>query len=181
MTSSRTHARLGALTIALAIAWGVVALYALVGVLPHGALTLPAVARVRVVLPEGWAFFTRDPREPDVDVLALRKGEWVPALRRPFSAARNLFGLSRAGRAQAVELGMLMGELKTVPLTPCRAAPEQCAEALEIQATVANHEGRRTICGEVLVVVREPTPWAWSGVTPRVEMPTKIARVEVAC
>lgn len=182
MPTSHSLARLGALAIALALGWGLVAVYAVVGVLPQAALTLPAVARVRMVLPEGWAFFTRDPREPDVDVLAWRDGAWTPALRRPLSSARNLFGLSRAGRAQSVELGILVDGLKGVELSSCRGALERCADDLPpATVTIANAQGARTICGDVLVVVREPIPWAWAAVTPRVQMPAKVVRVEVTC
>src|SRR5690606_6732348 len=57
--------RLGLLALGLLLGWSTVTVYALHGALPYNPVKLPFQDRfnIRLFLPEGWAFFTRDPRE----------------------------------------------------------------------------------------------------------------------
>jgi hypothetical protein len=62
----------------LAFLWGVAALYALHTVIPFNAVVLPFERDlpVRSLTPEGWAFFTRNPREKQISAYRRVNGTW---------------------------------------------------------------------------------------------------------
>jgi antimicrobial peptide system SdpA family protein len=132
------------------------------------------------VFPQGWAFFTRDPREP-VDE-AYRPGERLVPILYPNSSARNLFGFSRRARAQNVEMAALLLEVPASAWKECRAPLRRCLEvAPGCAVAVANVSVTRQICGPVVVERQPPVPWAWGRSTGRIHMPSKVVRLEVAC
>lgn len=182
-TTSRQAAVLGLFTAALAAGWIALFAYGATLALPFNPVRLPGVAQLqtRIWFPQGWGFFTRDPREEDIIVhVRDAAGTWQPAGLGPNSRPRYLLGLDRAARAQGVELGLLMAELPTKAWQPCaREDAGTCLEALPVAATVTNPTPRPSLCGAVGVVLRPPVPWAWA--RSRRWMPARAARLEVQC
>jgi len=176
--------RLGAIVVAL-VAFGVLlAGYVVHAQIPTNAVQLPYEQSLstsfRLVLPQGWAFFTRSPREPDVVPYRHADGRWQPALRTPNAEPRNLFGLSRRARSQGVEIGLLAGELRGADWRPCADAPTDCLD-LAPSVIVHNASLLPTLCGEVGLVSQQPLPWAWSGAREQTIMPSTVARLEISC
>ncbi|MET7426456.1 SdpA family antimicrobial peptide system protein [Dactylosporangium sp. NPDC005555] len=178
-------ARLGAFALALIAAGALAVAYVVHTQLPDNAVDLPYEAAVeepvRVALPQGWAFFTRDPRGADLLVYTRGgDGRWHDALLSPHAEPRNLFGLARASRAQGVELGLLTGAVPEDGWTGCQADPGPCLERLT-PLPAANRARRTTLCGDVGLAQRVPVPWAWSRSGDQVVMPSTVARLAVSC
>jgi len=132
------------------------------------------------LFPQGWAFFTRDPREP-VD-RAYRPGAPPTPLLYTNSSARSLFGFSRRARAQNVEMAALLLEVPSGAWHECRDALSRCLEAApEAGVPVANRSMNRQICGPVVVERQPPVPWAWGRGLGTVHMPSKVLRLDVRC
>jgi antimicrobial peptide system SdpA family protein len=179
-----TPRRLGALTLGLASLWAVLAAYAIHPAMPFNTIHLPMEQHLRVSLwfPEGWGFFTRDPRAERLTLYRLDGGRWMRAGRGPNSEPVNVFGINRAARAQAVEAGLLINEGTASPLAwiPCTALPSDCL--LEARPVAAQNRSRApSLCGALGLVTQEPVPWAWLGNRRPVTMPSSIARLEVSC
>jgi antimicrobial peptide system SdpA family protein len=176
--------RLGAVVAALIALGALVCGYVVHAQLPANAVQLPYEARlshsVRLVLPQGWAFFTRSPRAPDVVPYRRVDGRWVSALATPNAEPRNLFGLSRTARAQGVELGVLIGDVRPDQWLACTVDPLVCLDRATPVA-LTNTSLVPTLCGEVGLVSQQPLPWAWSEARDETVMPGRVARLETSC
>jgi antimicrobial peptide system SdpA family protein len=176
--------RLGAVAAALIALGALVGGYVVHAQLPANAVQLPYEMKlgqpIRLVLPQGWAFFTRSPREPDVVPYLRVDGRWRAALATPNAEPRNLFGLSRTARAQGVELGMLIGELGRDQWLDCTVDPTVCLERATSVAA-RNTSLIPTLCGQVGLVSQQPLPWAWSQARDETIMPGRVARMDISC
>lgn len=61
------------------------------------------------VLPQGWAFYSRNPRDNTYRVINTKTGE--RATQFPNTSPNNYFGLSRYGRLKDVEVGRLISKI----------------------------------------------------------------------
>ncbi len=140
---------------------------------------------IRVLIPQGWGFFTRDPREPRIIPFGLRsEGEWTELGLGPHGRARWLFGLDRRSRAQGLEIGTLFGAVGDDAWFDCGGPtpmePHACLDAAS-PLPVENPSPIPSLCGEVGLVRREPVPWAWRRAADRIEMPAQVLRLSVRC
>lgn len=136
---------------------------------------------VIAIAPQGWAFFTRDPREP-VDRIYARSGPAWVQVTYTNSSGRNWLGLKRDARALNVELASLLAEVDPAQWRDCPGRLETCLRERNLPAVaVANRSRIRALCGGILVERRPPAPWAWSRAKRPVLLDSKIARLEVGC
>ncbi len=168
---------------ALGVVWMVGVLYAVYPVLPFNPARLPLSETVETQfwVPEGWAFFTRNPREPRMLIYVEEGDGWQSALMGPHARASNLFGFNRASRAQGVEMGMLFTEVRQGPWQPCTGPIPECLDSLSPADTLVNISPRPTLCGVVGLAQQEPVPWAWSRSRKPITMPSEVIKLKVAC
>jgi antimicrobial peptide system SdpA family protein len=161
---------------------GVVVAYTLLAALPAAPFRLPFVGRedVRSVLPEGWAFFTRSPREPELTSYRLGPdGGWRRTTQRSSMSWDSGLGLNRRNRSQGTEVALLIHELTASDWAACDRVPTECLSAAAASRTVANRSNHATLCGEVGLVAQDVLPWAWHDL-PTV-LPSRVTRVVVSC
>lgn len=171
-------------SIATLVALALVAVvYVLHAALPATSFDLPFTDRqaVRAIVPEGWGFFTLSPRTPDPVVYAARPdGGWRPLAARTHGGPSTLFGLDRQGRSQGTELAIVTNQVRPEAWSDCDREPLDCLTALTPRPEpIRNSSTRRSICGEVGIVLQEVLPWAWRDL-PTV-MPSKVVRLVVSC
>ncbi|MSR07332.1 MAG: SdpA family antimicrobial peptide system protein [Gemmatimonadetes bacterium] len=174
----------GAGVLGILLLWVVVAAYSLQAVLPHNPIRLPLEREIeaRRWLPEGWAFFTRSPREADVSFYALRDGDWVSLVRSPHGRPSNMFGFNRASRAQYVDAALIMTTIPADAWTGCRGTPAACLDrAKRAPKDFVSKAGHPTLCGEIGLVRQQPVPWAWAAGGKPVAMPFSVVRIAVQC
>ncbi|MDB4951461.1 MAG: hypothetical protein JWM27_4110 [Gemmatimonadetes bacterium] len=174
---------LGAFVIAVACFWTVVLAYVIHPALPFNPIHLPLeeVLNAASVAPEGWAFFTRNPREPRLLMYRQTGGRWVNASLGPNGLPRNLFGIGRAARAQGAEAGLLSSALPGAAWRPCSRLPAACLASLAPAADLRNPSGRPSLCGIVGFARQAPVPWAWAQSDEQVVMPSQVLAVRVRC
>lgn len=109
--------------------------------------------------PQNWAFFTRDPQSQEVVAYAIHDGALKNLMKTPQVRASNLFGITRIQRAQGVEIGEIYGSQLT--WATCSDRWAQCMEQARAQKTqvIQNGSPVATVCGDVILVVQETTPW----------------------
>lgn len=135
------------------------------------------------VLPEGWGFFTRDPQEPRVGVF--RRGPESDTWRE--ESARNttaayLFGASRAARTRGIEIATLLQSVPDAAWVECTDPLEHCAAAIaQPFPVITNLAASPTLCGDLLLRLQEPVPWAWSRSARTIEMPSRATAMKVEC
>jgi antimicrobial peptide system SdpA family protein len=167
--------------IAVAAAWIFVGVLALLNAVADSPvkLSLRSHLNVSAITPEGWAFFTRDPREPQLALLALHEGRWVPVPQQ-HAARANAFGFARYVRVQMLETSGLLARVSDSEWTPFPAGTDPLALTLR-PLWVRNAAPRPRLCGDLLLVEREPVPWAWSTAKPPVRMAGRALRLAVTC
>lgn len=169
---------------ALGGGWLMLFVYALHAALPFNPIRLPLETQVQVKLwiPEGWAFFTRDPRE-EVTLLFTRRddGKWLSALMGPNATISNDFGLNRASRIQGVETTSLLKKFPKSALRDCHDEPVVCLESIPTAGSVRNLSPNPSLCGQVGIVRQSPIPWAWWASGRPIIMPSRILRIDVIC
>jgi antimicrobial peptide system SdpA family protein len=162
-----------------------VAAYDLQAFLPANVLRLPKQDQVspniRHFLPQGWAFFTKSARSPDVDIYAVAGPELRSIAAGAFAEPGNAFGLDRAVRARGTESAFLINGLKPADWRPCTGSAEACLAAAAAPVSIRNTYSKPTICGPVMLIRTEPVPWAYRDLTDGERRITDIARAQVAC
>jgi len=130
-----------------------------------------------VALPQGWAFFTKDPTEAEVHAYVERDGIWVP-----IESAQNVadsMGLSRHNRAVSAQIATVVASTD-VEGTDCEsgAVVQDCAS--EAAHTSQAFEGERPpLCEPVLLRTMEPVPFAYG--TRVSSMPSTVMVVDIEC
>jgi antimicrobial peptide system SdpA family protein len=176
--------RLGLLVLALGAFWAVLFTYAVHGSMPFNPLRLPFENKLQTMrwIPEGWKFFTRDPREEDLLYFVVgTSGVWVSAHRGPHSRPSNALGLNRVSRAQSVEAGLLYSKIPKTLWAQCNGHPVKCLESSPVGKALKNISPRPTLCGTIGLVMQKPVPWAWSHSRDAMNMPSRVIRLEVSC
>jgi antimicrobial peptide system SdpA family protein len=163
-------------------AWLSVLLVSIDLALPFNSLrtTLGIAPQIHAFVPQGWAFFTRDPREARLATYRQSGRAWVDATSSPVARPRNLFGLNREVRAQPVELASLLRQAPENGFNKCDGDDLGCLAQLSKQENkVVNFSREPTLCGKVGVVRRKPLPWAWRNSGER--MPAEGLVMDVRC
>lgn len=129
------------------------------------------------LLPEGWGFFTRNPREALVDAYQVSAAGLKPLPLRNTSAA-NLVGISRKARFVGFELAKAIGYIpqqewkhargdlqKNIPAKPY---PIELKEKLKYFPA-----------GEYLFVQYKQMPWAWAKQSQESFRPYLVSRIKI--
>lgn len=135
----------------------------------------------QLVIPQGWNFFTRDPREDDIFVYRRHEGELHDALAWPNAGWANGLGLRRTGRAQGIEVGHIIAGIDWDEIAPCRDGEPACIAATPLEHTAVNPVPSPMLCGELAIVMRPPMPWAWADHAAPEHAPIKTTRIDVRC
>lgn len=173
----------GTVRIALTVFWisvGLFALYTSVGEQPQlpDARTKQALL---AVFPQGWAFFTRSPREPEDRVFQLQNQRWI-SLEVRNAEPRLLFGLVKQTRIMGMELGALLSAVPPQRWIDCAPAQANCWRSVRVSPTrLINRMPAQSLCGHLLVQRRAPIPWAWLKNRERVRMPASFTEMDVTC
>jgi len=173
---------MGATIVSVAMAWLILFCISIESALPFNSLNINSAVQsgVRTFVPQGWAFFSRNPREERLAVYQWSGRKWENASLGPLSRASNLFGLDRTVRAQAVELSNLLRQISRKKWQECHDTDLVCLNAAseELQSSV-NFSTNPTLCGKLAAIERKPLPWAWRNSSDI--MPASVVRVNVRC
>ena len=113
------------------------------------------------IAPQGWGFFTRSPKDDNVDIYLL-KNSAVKLVSYPNASYRNYFGGSRKSRTIGMEISVILGKLKTVPWDTVTVN----TPVLDTTKVVHHIDSKWLFYlskGEYLLVKKPIVPWAWYG------------------
>lgn len=185
--ANRRRLSVAAAYLALLI-WGA---WVAAGVLPSHVVVQGAPTQVsasaRVLFPQGWSFFTRDPTGPffygDVadGTFTIAQDGVSESLRR--GGGRSHLGWDRAPRVNQEWMANVAKLIGTEDWAACGNSLEECFAQSRQGGTVTVVQAPtlgNIYCGTMVMVRHTPTPWAWAKIaadTLRLEA----ARVEVSC
>lgn len=131
---------------------------------------------VRLLLPEGFSFFTRNPREPLTFVFRVNPDGTLTNVTRTNSSIEDWFGVKRNNRAFFAQLGNVLTQANinpdSFPLTDA-CGPDEIA--------IRNVQPYPLLCGKYLIKIQERAPWAWAASFPQQDMPSREIALNIAC
>ena len=142
-----------------------------------------------IIFPEGWSFFTRDPREEWIDAYSYENKLLQPVLYR-CSDPENLFGLSKNFKVRNLEIHKMLERLSIQDSLwmECNGNILDCISQLHQNDSLSfftyvidNSLETQLLCGDVWVQKKVPVPWAWSKSRERIFMPSKLLRLKIIC
>jgi len=156
-----------------------VVFYSIIVALPSNPLSLSKDKTniIQSYIPQSWGFFSIDPTEEELNVYSLEDED---KLVWPNNRIKNIFGLSRYGRAQGTEIGLLQSEISTEEWSSCEDDPVSCLLD-EPKIHITNTTPKPTLCGDIGIAMETAIPWSWSKNADQINMPSKVVRMSIQC
>jgi sporulation delaying protein A len=179
---------LGRRSIAIVIAWILIVGCVVDSQVLGNAVGLPfgrPLARaVRIITPQGWAFFTFPVHKPRLQAWKPRDdpaGRWISAQLGPNAQPRHLGGLDRSSRTQLLEMAVLSDTTPAARWITCPdGTTSRCFNHAD-PVRVVNVSRSPTLCGRVGLSQTPPVPWEWRARRDTLTMPSRVIVLDVAC
>lgn len=116
---------------------------------------------VKATFPQGWGFFTKSGQDPVIVPYGISEGKIESISASPVGRPKYALGLSRVGRAQGIEMGLLMKHLDNTWEKCASRDAEKCvnrAKREPVQA-IENISPHPSVCGDVIFLETEPVPF----------------------
>ncbi|MFL0082489.1 SdpA family antimicrobial peptide system protein [Tenacibaculum maritimum] len=113
---------------------------------------------LRLLSPQGYAFFTRNPQEPQIFIYRIKNDTIEENLTKNSSTLDMFFGLSRVNRRESLEMNNVISKLtKWKDYTSLNDIKTTVQDTLKITSTDS-----KKIKGNFLIIKEKRIPWAWS-------------------
>lgn len=134
--------------------------------------------QVNMIFPEGWGFFTKNPRDLLIEVYMIDNGELKPVSMANHTFS-NFLGLSRKTRVIGYEASAIANKVhkrawKTEQTKPLEYFIEDKAIEVKGEAGFAHF-----VAGEYLFKLYKPVPYAWSKMNQNQYNPYTIAKLRI--
>ena len=165
------------------LCWAVVIWFSLIANTHAPLFNLPVKnsAYISTFMPQGWAFFTRSPREPQLYVYRIENNH-ISKVDIYNASVASLFGMRRTMLASRVEVGAL---ISTVNKKEWKSYNKELSDSCLFDSIpvkiVENKTQAKSFCGEYLFQYQEPLPWAWNNVKRKVVLPSLLIRLKISC
>jgi len=112
-------------------------------------------------IPQGWGFFTRDPREDQVSYYKVDKAtRRIERFTESNSGASSFFGASRKNRLKGFEMGMITAKINDSLWMREEGGNVFFLDDKILPDTIVNHFKPNNIEGDFFVVKQKRVPWA---------------------
>lgn len=161
-----------------------IVIFLLAASVPESTIHMAKLNRLRVnaLAPEGWAFFTRSPLEPNIILYEVDKDKQIkPFTVRP-NSIRYLYGLNRQRRLAGQEFGRLQQYLNDSLWKPIYGqVDKQSATLLDslVQIKIPNTSRYPQMQGTYIVQRVKTVPWAWAGNEIKAFIESEICKIYV--
>ncbi len=168
--------------------WIVVAFFGFVhihhGGFPEGGGPMSSAIEDRVAsasgIQESWQFFEKDLRAEQVFVLAKDGASWREIAPVANAEPRNLFGVGRGIRKDAVERNRVVALVGKGEWVRCESELADCIDRAQKVTEIANPAPHPAYCGSFVIARKLPVSWAFAK-TPHPSQTIMVARVEIRC
>lgn len=116
---------------------------------------------ISAVLPQGWGFFTKNPKE---SVYIIESHDKAEEILLPNMDYRNLFGIVRKGRAQGVEFGKVLSQIPEEAWESCENIDCSIDYILNNNSftPVDDDTPRPLLQGQYIIYEKTVVPWHYS-------------------
>jgi len=137
----------------------------------------------KMLSPQGWAFFTRNPRESWQHGYFLREDGTLEPANGADHRGAPWRGAIRASRNRGVTMGQVEQSIPKDAWKSCGAPVATCLSQFtgpipKVHVRMNDNSG---FCGRVVFEDKTQVPWAWRASYERVHRPSRVAVVDVVC
>lgn len=155
---------------------------ALASYLPYSPISLSdgIKKRMQFFFPEGWAFFTRDPKEDNINLYRVvnNRVDLTPVNLKSGDVSL-FFGASKHARMQMAEVGEIIEKIPDSLWVKNRGEySNPCIKPTDLVIARHNISNYKSLQGKYIIEKIKPTPWAWSN-EKNVHMPSQYIIVNV--
>jgi len=139
-------------------------------------------AIVSAFSPQGWAFFTRDPRETWEKVFMVSQGQLEPENSADYRGA-PWRGVRRSVRTRGMVLARISAAVPKDAWLDCKQSATACWQGFKGEATAVKLKLRDNtgLCGRLVLQQQQTLPWAWRRAYRKTQLPSRIAVINVDC
>lgn len=138
-------------------------------------------SKLSAILPQGWAFFTRNPREDQITIYS-QKGENIINVSLKTTNKSELFGIKRSNRFIQDKLGNIISEIdkKYWYNTQTDYDFRNIANALNHVSISVSYP---SLCGTYIIEVKKIMPWSYfkSELSSNISLDTKLIKLTLIC
>lgn len=129
------------------------------------------------IIPQGWGFFTRDPRENEIWTYQILDNS-ILKVTETNGNLNSFYGASRRNRLINIELGFLVSQIHASSWIKMKGGKLIFDKKIHTD-TIINSFNPLTIKGSFFIVEQERVPWAWSKNSDTIIMPYKYTKIYV--
>ncbi len=127
-------------------------------------------------LPQGWGFFTRNPREESISLIKKKSDKLIDEL-GVNGKFNNFWGASRKNRFRNIEFSIIKNNINDSSWVNGDIDKFNLDDNIKTD-TIVNLTNPKTILGNFFIVKQERVPWAWARME-NVVMPYKYVKIYV--
>ena len=137
--------------------------------------------KVTLIAPQGWSFFTKNPRDEDIYLYRIEDTELHPVSIVNMQASQ-VFGVDRENRLISTKLLKITGGIPAKNWLNYRGDVAAFVKSMGAECfDVLNMRVKEpSLCGRYCVVLQKPVPWSWSGLD-NINMPSRFAIINFNC
>jgi antimicrobial peptide system SdpA family protein len=135
---------------------------------------------IRMLFPQGWAFFTKSPRDENIQIYQLVNGklEVMPGQRQ--ATFEHLMGVKRDARAMSVEYATMLYDIPPTKWVKCEVNPSEFIKKHPMAAVkVKNKTPLALLHGDIYLISQATVPWAWAKFAKNVTLPSNILHLNI--
>lgn len=135
---------------------------------------------IQFLFPQGWAFFTKDPREEHTIFYKIDKNN-LQELDFKNGAMNSSFGISRKNRIMLIEIAQIVNQIDSVSWVDLKSKEDlntykDTTKSLEVINFVNKAELEN---GDYMIVKQRPVPWSWRENKDNLFMPAKGVKIKL--
>lgn len=139
------------------------------------------VEKIMPLFPEGWAFFTKNPREEVIYFYSVGRDNSLNLVEegRRNADLKNWFGLKRDVRYLSYERGLVISTIKDQEWYDCKQLDQLLIDSM--RSITVEFASKMVFIqpGKYIIQYKEPIPFAWRNSADIIEMPSKVVLVEI--
>lgn len=137
---------------------------------------------LRTMFPQGWAFFTKSPRDENMQLYRWENNRLVLVDGQRQATFANLMGFRRASRAMSVEYAYLLYDVPAENWVRCEGDAEAYIRTHKLtNVQVENSTPHPYLSGTYYLIQKGIVPWAWATQADRITLPSSILKLTVVC
>ncbi len=173
-------------TVFVIFCWCNIFYFAIVTSIPYNPMTLNKNLsfKIKIFLPEGWNFFTRNPREIRTYIYCIDNyGTIYPLPNWPNNSFNNLMGIKRTARAIGTDYGMILSNIpdslwsKSTEIELNKKNSKNFFTGRPIFQSYPDGHKKHFLFGNLLFVQKEILPWSWYRSNITANLPLKYLHV----